>query len=210
MFIRRYVCHSRRAWRIAERYGWQPGARYTNLRDVRDANRLGFLDIDWKHYSFKRHIGAAKATQPRLTVAQDITDISRLDEILDQGWALLDYADDVVVVPKDPKLGEALDEYIPSRFLLGYSVPTQYGGTTIPIGAFNGRPVHLLGSRPDHQRRLARELNVVSIDTNRFTLDAAFGDYFDGEKFRPHPKGGYERCLEASLQNINALWHDYS
>ena len=54
------------------------------------------------------------------------------------------------------------------------------------------RPVHLLGGRPDVQRRLAELMPVFSIDTNRFTLDAAFGDYFDGEMFRPHPIGGYE------------------
>ena len=50
---------------------------------------------------------------------------------------------------------------------------------------------------------------MVSMDCNRFTLDAAFGDYFDGETFRPHPRGGYRRCLRESLRNINALWDDY-
>jgi hypothetical protein len=50
---------------------------------------------------------------------------------------------------------------------------------------------------------------VVSMDCNRFTLDAQFGDYFDGRRFRPHPVGGYERCLEDSVLNINKLWVDY-
>jgi hypothetical protein len=74
---------------------------------------------------------------------------------------------------------------------------------------FKGR-VHLLGGRPDVQRRLADAMNVVSVDCNRFTLDAAFGDYFDGEKFRPHPKGGYHRCLRDSILNINRLWETYN
>ena len=210
MLIQRYVCHSRRVLRIARQYGWLPGARYTNLRDVRGADRLGFLDIDWEDYTFERHIEAAKATRPNLTVARDVTDLSQLDQTLDHANALLEYADNVVVVPKDPRMSEGLCEHIPPCFILGYSVPTQYAGTEIPIHAFSGRPVHLLGGRPDHQRRLARELNVTSIDTNRFTLDAAYGDYFDGEIFRPHPIGGYELCLEASLKNMNALWQDYS
>ena len=210
MLIRRYVSHSRRVWKIAKKYGWLPGARYTNLRDVREVDRLGLLDIDWKQYSFKRHIEAARATCPQLTVARDVTDASRLVEILDQADRLLEYADNVIVVPKDPKLADGLCNKIPERFLLGYSVPTRYAGTEIPLSAFDGRPVHLLGGRPDHQRQLAGELAVVSIDANRFTLDAGYGDYFDGETFRPHPEGGYERCLEASLQNINALWQDYS
>jgi uncharacterized protein DUF6610 len=52
-------------------------------------------------------------------------------------------------------------------------------------------------------------MHVRSLDCNRFTLDAAFGDYFNGEIFKPHPEGGYERCIEDSLRNINALWKDY-
>jgi hypothetical protein len=97
---------------------------------------------------------------------------------------------------------------IPPDFLLGFSVPTKYGGTAIPMTAFR-RPVHLLGGRPDVQRRLGSVLPVVSLDCNRFTLDASFGDYFDGECFRPHPKGGYDRCIDASIRNINELWLDY-
>ncbi len=53
-------------------------------------------------------------------------------------------------------------------------------------------------------------MNVISVDCNRFTLDAEFGDYFDGETFRPHPKGGYKRCLRASILNINRLWETYN
>jgi len=204
-----YVCHSKRVWKLAEKFGWLPGARYTNLRDVRDADRLGFLDINWKDYNYEKHLEAAKATCPRLTVAQDVVDIDNLRVIIQQAWELLEYSDNVIVVPKDPKLTESFDRYIPADFVIGYSVPTKYGGTAIPVNSFVGRSVHLLGGRPDRQRQLADHLKVVSIDTNRFTLDASFGDYFDGDTFRPHPRGGYERCLEASLQNINALWHNY-
>jgi hypothetical protein len=65
-----------------------------------------------------------------------------------------------------------------------------------------------LGRRPDLQRKLANDANVVSIDCNRLTIDAAYGDYFDGEGFKPHPIGGYERCLEASIANITTLWQN--
>jgi hypothetical protein len=68
----------------------------------------------------------------------------------------------------------------------------------------------LLGGRPDIQRKLAEEMKVISLDCNRFTYDARFGDYFDGEIFRPHPSGGYERCLRDSIKNINLLWEDYA
>ena len=94
-------------------------------------------------------------------------------------------------------------------FVLGFSVPTKYGATHLHPSAFTNRAVHLLGGRPDVQRTLGNRLHVVSMDCNRFTLDAAFGDYFDGETFRPHPRGGYCRCLRESVRNINALWDDY-
>ncbi|HWM45599.1 MAG TPA: DUF6610 family protein [Xanthobacteraceae bacterium] len=206
--IRRFVNHSFRVANIARKHGWLPGARYTNLRDIRQFERLGFLDIDWKNYSFTRHLNAARSTRPILTVARDIENIDDLCRTLDEAHELSRYADEVIIVPKDPRLRECLDEAIPSGFLLGFSVPTRYGGTVIPTTAFR-RPVHLLGGRPDVQRRLASVLPVVSIDCNRFTLDASFGDYFDGDCFRPHPKGGYDRCLEASIRNINKLWLDY-
>lgn len=207
--VKKYVCHSKVVLGVAAEYGWLPGARYTNLRDVRQVSQVGFLDIQWKDYSFERHMAATRLVCPKLTVARDVTDIANLSRILDEAEQLLAYASSVIVVPKDPKMSRNLCEIVPEKFILGYSVPTRYGGTTIPVEAFDGRPVHLLGGRPDHQRRLADQLNVVSVDTNRFTLDAAFGDYFDGETFRPHPVGGYIRCLSDSFANINFIWANY-
>ncbi len=202
---RKFVCHSYRVVKLAMQHGWLPGARYTNLRDVRRFDRLGFLDIDWASYDFGRHLRAAEATRPMMTVAQDIQDIADLDKILDQARNLLRYCEQVIIVPKDIRMEDRLTELVPSEFVLGYSVPTRYGGTTLPLRSFKG-PVHLLGGRPDAQARLANSIHVTSLDCNRFTLDAAFGDFFDGQIFRPHPVGGYERCLADSLVNINCLW----
>jgi len=206
--VLRFVAHSHRVLKIAHRFGWLPGARYTNLRDVRKYDRIGFLDIEWRNYSFKRHLAAAKATRPLITVALDVEDPRELPRILDQASELGLHCDRVIVVPKHPSLKNKLDSHIPKKFVLGYSVPTRYGGTMIPPEFFK-RPVHLLGGRPDVQRRLANVMPVLSIDCNRFTLDAAFGDYFDGETFRPHPRGGYELCIRDSIRNINLIWKSY-
>jgi hypothetical protein len=176
---------------------------------VRRFDRLGFLDIQWKDYSFKQHLRAAKDTKPLITVARDVEKLRHLPAILDEAFELLQHATHVVIVPKDIKLRGDLENTIPPVFLLGYSVPTRYGGTKVPMTAFK-RPVHLLGGRPDVQRKLAEKLTVFSMDCNRFTLDAAFGDYFDGRLFRPHPKGGYEQCIKDSLRNINKIWKSYN
>jgi len=210
MSVLKFVAHSELVLRIASQRGWLPAARYTNLRDVRTCDRLGFLDIEWRNYSFPAHLAAARSTQPLVTVARDIERSDELPRALDQAQELARHATYVVVVPKDPSLADGLAQLIPPHLLVGYSVPSRYGATRLSPAAFSGRRVHLLGGRPDTQRRLADVLEVVSIDCNRFTLDARYGDYFDGQRFRPHPRGGYRRCLRDSVRNIDTLWKRYS
>jgi hypothetical protein len=61
-----------------------------------------------------------------------------------------------------------------------HNVPTQYGCTLLNPKSFDGR-MHLLGGRPDRQRSLANDMSVISMDCNRFTLDAKYGKAFDGQ-----------------------------
>jgi hypothetical protein len=207
--VTKFVSHSKKVIDIARCYGWLPAARYTNLRDIRHCEQVGFVDVDWKNYSFSRHLEAVRVTKPLMTVARDIERMADLERILDQAYQLTEHAQYVIVVPKHPSMGPKLGSLIPKLFVLGYSVPTKYGGTKISPEMFT-RPVHLLGGRPEVQRELAERMRVVSVDCNRFTLDAAFGDYFDGEKFRPHPRGGYFNCIRDSIRNINNLWSSYA
>lgn len=210
MGVRKYVNYSSKAIEIAVKSGWFPGARYTNLRDVRKFNikNNGFIDIDWKNYDFEKHKDIVSEYNPYLTIARDVESIFDLEFILKEAEVLLKYCKQVAIVPKDKKLEGRFSELIPRNFILAYSVPTKYGKTKIDILSFD-RPVHLLGGRPDVQRKIADDLHVVSIDCNRFTYDARFGDYFDGEIFRPHPEGGYVKCLADSIKNINHIWDNY-
>ena len=189
--------------RLAVDLGWLPGARYTNLRDIRDFGQIGLIDIDWKNYNFDAHLRAEKAKRPLMTVARDIECMSRIEEILDQATILSDYCDHVILVPKDKSFD--LFEELSKKFVFGYSVPTQYGGTDICTSRFVGN-IHFLGGRPDVQYELGQTIPPFSIDGNRITLDAAFGKYFNGTKFLKHPIGGYERCVVDSLKSINSLW----
>lgn len=211
MEVLKFVAHSKKVISIAKEYGWHPGARYTNLRDVKTFgfNDRGFLDINWKSYSYEKHVEAAAKTNPRLTIARDVECIFSLEKIIKEAETLLKYSGHVAIVPKDTLMNGRLKELIPKEFLLAYSVPSKYGGTEVSIESFD-RPVHLLGGRPDIQRELAEKLKVFSMDCNRFTLDAKYGDYFDGIKFVRHPIGGYERCIIDSIENINKIWSGYS
>lgn len=203
------INHSRKSIDIAIKYGWLPGAKYTNLRDIRTYKSVGLLDIDWKNYCFKTHLSAVQKFRPHYTVARDIVDSKDLESILEEANELQKFSTKIIIVPKDTKLAPIINsKKIPENYIIGYSVPSKYGGTEIPPNEFK-RPVHLLGGRPDVQRRLGDLMPVVSLDCNRFTLDAEYGDYFDGDKFRKHPIGGYALCIEDSIKNINELWKNY-
>ncbi|MDQ0637479.1 hypothetical protein QF042_001044 [Pedobacter sp. W3I1] len=209
LMIDKIVTHSKTVLDIAKSHNWLIGAKYTNLRDVATFEKVHFIDIDWKNYNFERHLDAVKKLMPKYTVAKDWEEANELSNLLGQVDILSKYCEHVIIVPKVDALKEKMLNLIPKEFMLGYSVPTKYGGTTIEPQYFDERPVHLLGGRPEKQRELGKILNVRSIDGNRFTLDAGFGDYFDGVKFRPHPRGGYKVCIEDSIKNINQIWKNY-
>ncbi len=78
----RVLCHGRPTLKIATRYGWLPGARYTNLRDIVGFNLVGLIDVDWRHYSFKRHLEAVKSTRPLLTIAKDLENRIELERVM--------------------------------------------------------------------------------------------------------------------------------
>ena len=115
---------------------------------------------------------------------------------------------DSVIVPKFKKWRAKFDRVLTDRHIIGYSVPTRYGATTLDLMCIS-HPVHLLDGRPDRQRLIAARANVVSIDCNRFTLDASFGDYFDGVKYNYQRELSYDRCLMRSMAGIDFAWSNY-
>ena len=102
---------------------------------------------------------------------------------------------------------------------LGYSVPTAYGGTDVPLSEFGRRPVHLLGGSPEKQLELARMMNVRSADQNycaRLAVDfckywipggKAGGEYFKQIEGIKSPDAPYE-AFRRSCVNIMAAWQD--
>ena len=209
VFPIRIMSHSRNATSIAEQHGWLPGARYTNMRDVRKCNRIGLVDVDWRKYDYERHLSTVKDVRPLLTVARDIENKRDFGRTIKEAEKLAQYAKFVIIVPKVKGIVRRLRNIVGSKFIVGYSVPTTYGETTVSVNEFEDMPIHLLGGRPDVQRRLGDTVNVVSLDSNRLTLDAKYGDYFDGETFRPHPVGGLDLCIEDSIKKVNFIWNDY-
>ncbi len=203
------ISHSKKITQIASNHGWYAGAKYTNYRDIRNIEKVALVDIDWINYDFHKHLEMVKITNPFFTVARDIFKTKDLSTIVKQANELKKYVEYIIFVPKKKGIISIIASNFNNNFILGFSVPSKYGMTNVSVDEFRNYPVHLLGGRPDLQRKLANELNVVSIDGNRLTLDAKYGDYFDLETFRPHPLGGYKRCIQESIKNINLLWSDY-
>jgi hypothetical protein len=98
-------------------------------------------------------------------------------------WAeeIEQYAENVIVIPK----WNCLDD-IPERFVLGYSIPTRYAGTPLPVEIFRGRKVHLLGGSWKKQLKYIRFLqdDIVSLDNNDVWKRSVYGsfDYPNGQK----------------------------
>jgi len=70
------------------------------------------------------------------------------------------------VVPHEP--GDL--DHVPDWAVVGYSTPTQYAGTDIPVWEYHGHDVHILGGTIDEMLNVYGYLadDVVSLDCNSF------------------------------------------
>lgn len=141
-----------------------------------------FIDNHYHKYDHDHHVSVIREYRPKYATVRDVMTQAQcadagieyysLDQILEWAAELSEYTENVIVIPKY----QCLDQ-IPDRYVLGYSVPTSYGGTPLPISAFSGRRVHLLGGEPRLQVEYWRELgpDVVSIDNNYIQRKSQFG-----------------------------------
>lgn len=132
-----------------------------------------FLDNDFKNYDHQKHVRAVKLHQPKYATVRDVMSEQQCKEAnitfypFEQimAWAeeLEQLTENVIVIPKYNCFSD-----IPERFVLGYSVPTSYGGTPMPAKMFGGRRVHLLGGSWKAQLEYLALLgdDVISLDTN--------------------------------------------
>lgn len=180
---------------------------------------LYFADQDWKNPDRDAYMAALKQHRPALATVLDLEQPEQLPEVL--GWAedAAASVEQVLIIPKYSGAVDSLPRQIGgASVVLAYSVPTKFGGTSVPLWEFSGWPVHLLGGSPHRQMLLARYLNVVSADGNMANKMAHRGRFWDTQK---GPKGHWRNLreigvdletdnnLEAfrlSCQNIMAAW----
>jgi hypothetical protein len=203
--------------RAALAAGWLYGARLPAWFDR--AIPLHFADQDWKAPDRAAYMAALADHRPAVATVLDLERLDQLGEVLSWAEEAAQFVGRVVIVPK----ASGVIDDVPRRVgaadvVLGYSVPTSYGGTDVPLWEFAGRPVHLLGGSPQAQLCLAGYLDVVSLDGGMAAQQACrcrlwapryrplgrwvqLRDTGDGRK-----EGAPLECFRLSLAAIRAAW----
>lgn len=169
------------------RLGWQLGCISTNASTARRyyqqnprAPRLTFMDNEWHGYDHAAHLAAVAEFRPRYATVRDFVTKEQaaefdvewysVDDTLAMAESLAPHVDNVILIPKFDCLDRLPRTIGGARVVLGYSVQSSYGGTPLPLEAFRGWPVHLLGGSWTRQRAYLNLLgdDVVSLDNNHF------------------------------------------
>lgn len=127
-----------------------------------------FVDQNWRKPERDKYMVALAEHRPALATVLDWERDEQFDEVLAWAGEAARYVSEAVIVI--PKVMGGIDR-IPHAISgkpvrLGYSVPTKFAGTELPLWEFGDRPVHLLGGSPKAQLTAARYLNVQSADGN--------------------------------------------
>ncbi len=203
--------------------GWKFGARLPGLNYT---EKLAFVDNDWRNPDLPSYQEAVKAYQPEMATVRDWDDTTNRKEVLDWAEAIAPDVTTLIIIPKVMGTIDDIPKIIGERpVVLGYSVPTKWGATSVPLWEFGRRPVHLLGGSPANQLKAGRYLNVVSADINYFHVPSKMGRFFHGGAMpkgrETHwaylseiGKGGmHDGCYEAfrlSLSWYQKLWQSFA
>lgn len=175
-----------------------------------------FADQNWKKPNRERYMAELEKHKPFIASVLDWERLEQLSEVL--GWAedAARFVDVVMIIPKVIGQVSRLPRVVGGKSVrLGYSIPTKFGGTPVPLAEFVGWPVHLLGGSPKKQRRLSGFLNVVSVDGNYAQKMAVrYNEFWDGSNWcELSDYGGKVRndapyeAFSRSCQGIMAMWH---
>lgn len=180
-----------------------------------DSFTIDFVDWPFKEEnpSWRRHKKVVREKQPHLAVAPDVEKGRSLSHVIDLADELAQYAEHVIVAPK-----EAHPSEVPDRFRVGLPFAANWGSGGIELGGSddsahsirdfqNVGPVHVLGGAPHDQLAIpSYGVNVASVDTSLPLLYARRGRVWFSEGQVEWPgRSVYER-LEASLRNIRRAW----
>lgn len=126
-----------------------------------------FADQNWRKPDREAYMSALAEHRPALATVLDWEHPEQLPEVLEWAEEAARYVETVIIIPKVQGGIKLLPRSIGGKPVrLGYSVPTRFAGTSLPLWEFTGWPVHLLGGSPHKQMEMARYLDVRSADGN--------------------------------------------
>ena len=138
-----------------------------------------FVDQDWKKSNRAAYIAAVEQHRPHMATVLDWEREEQLSEVLEWAEEVAPFVSQVVIIPKVQGGIPRIPRQIAGRaVVLGYSVPTRYGGTELPLWEFTGWPVHLLGGSPQRQLHAAHYVRVNSADGNYIMKMASRGRFW--------------------------------
>ena len=174
---------------------------------------LHMADQDWKRPNRAAYMAALAKHRPQIATVLDLERDDQLGEVLSWAEEAAQYVQCVMLIPKVFGIIPRLPRRIGGADVrLGYSVPTKFGGTELPVWEFAGWPVHLLGGAPHAQMRLTHYLDVVSTDGNTAMKAATrFCEYWTQRGWRGVgvDYDGHDKPYEAfrrSCENIMQAW----
>lgn len=148
---------------LALQYGWHAGARLPSTVYAAPF----FSDQDWRAPVKDVYMSQLAIHRPTLATVLDWERYDQMEDVFEWAEEAAAFAETIIIIPKVFHTVPMIPHSIGGKPVrLGYSVPTEHGGTPLPLWDFRGREIHLLGGSPQEQLRLSRHLNVVSADTN--------------------------------------------
>lgn len=148
--------------RIAHEAGFLNGAR---LPDTVYNPPLYFADQNYHNPDRVKYMAAIAEHKPIMATVKDWEQEEQREEVFSWAEEIAQWVERIIIIPKVPGTLDRIPNQIGGKeIVLGYSVPTSYGGTEVPLWEFGSRPIHLLGGSPHRQMALTNYLNVVSAD----------------------------------------------
>jgi hypothetical protein len=159
---------NRRFSEIAAAAGFQLGAQLPGTIYF----PLYFADQNWKKPNRAAYMAVLEQHRPVMASVLDLERREQLSEVLDWAEEAAQWSQSIMIIPKVSGIIQRLPRRIgDADVVLGYSIPTRHGGTSVWSSEFFGWPIHLLGGSPHAQmRHAARMRGVVSADGNMANL----------------------------------------
>ena len=204
---------------ISLRYDFNIGVRFPCPNVVPP---LGFADQNWRNPNRRVYMRALKVHNPDIATVLDLERPEQFDEVMDWAEEAARYVKKaVIIIPKITSVIDRIpDEIGGKKVYLGYSVPSNFCTTAIPLNEFKGRPLHLLGGNPLMQIKIcAATPNVQTTDVNMTSKMAdtlcsyltsnlgTQGFVTLSETGIPFAANAHIRAFELSCANTYIAWH---